>query len=164
MGRRKIIPDTAVYDVVRHLLMEEGEKAATFGAVARATGLAGATLVQRFGSQQGMLRGALAEAWDRLDAALDPAEAEGKGPVAILKVLAAAQPAIPALYLACRRDAALRARAAGWRAALERRLAPRLGGGRKGARAAAILVAAWMGQMLAGGDGFRLKDAARRPD
>ena len=44
-------------------------------------------------------------------------------------------------------------------------LAVRLGGGAKGREAAALLFAAWQGQMLwlaVGGRGFKLKDAVKR--
>ena len=63
------------------------------------------------------------------------------------------------------RDATLREAAETWRRQLEATLSLRLGGGTKGPEAAAMLFAAWQGQLLwlhAGGKGFRVKDAARR--
>ena len=54
--------------------------------------------------------------------------------------------------------------AQGW-ARVENALALRPGGGSKGREAAALLFAAWQGQLLwqpAGGKAFRLKDALKR--
>ena len=59
-------------------------------------------------------------------------------------------------------DDTARTRATDWRRMVETALAQRLGPGEKGREAAAILFAAWQGQALWGGDGFRIKDAAKR--
>jgi len=139
--------------------------------VAQAARLAAATLVQRFGSREAMLRAALVAAWDALDAATAVAEAEApmtaKGAQGLLKALGAQCPeAVDLAHLAAGfRDAALRARAESWRARIEAALAARLGAAADGREAAALLFAAWQGQLLwqdAGGKGFRLKDAMRR--
>lgn len=168
MPRRKIIPDAEVHALVRQLLAEGGEKAVAFGSVSRATGLAGATLVQRFGSRDAMAEAALADGWDRLSALLAEAEATApetpKGATAILKALGAAAADVAVLTRDFR-SAALRARAEAWRGQVEAALARRLGGGEKGREAAAILFAAWIGQVIwqpAGGRAFRLKDVVRR--
>lgn len=171
MPRRKLIPDPAVFAEIRRLLREGGEKAVSFASVAQATGLAGSTLVQRFTTREAMVQAALDAAWDQLDAETEAAVADAalnpKGAQALLKALGADAPdaADLSLLAADFRDAQLRARAEAWRARLESALAIRLGGGEKGREAAAILFAAWQGQMLwhrAGGKGFRLKDALKR--
>lgn len=168
MPRPRTLPDAEVFAAVRRLIAEGGDKAVAFGSVARATGLAAPTLVQRYGSREGMVRAALLEAWDRLDA--ETAEAEtvagsgAKGAQALLKALGAASADLSALALDMR-DAELRARAEDWRARVEAGLAARLGGGARARDAAALLFAAWQGQLLwqaAGGKGFRLKDAVKR--
>lgn len=163
MARPRVIEDGAVFGAIRHLLATEGEKAVSFGAMARATGLAAASLVQRYGSREAMLRAALLAAWDALDAETAKADADTDSAQAFLKALGgdAAEATDLALLAMDFRDAALRARAAGWRAQVEAALARRLRDG----DAAAMLFAVWQGQMLwqvAGGKGFRLKDAAKR--
>ncbi len=54
-----LISDADVHSEVRRLLAEGGDKAVSFGSISKATGLAGPTLVQRFGSREGMLKAAL---------------------------------------------------------------------------------------------------------
>lgn len=169
MGRSRTIPDAEIFSAIRALLAEGGEKAVAFASVARATGLAAPTLVQRYGSRQEMLRAALAAAWDGLDAAADAAAAEAplsaKGAAQLLKALSGEGGAHPARLAADFRDPALRARAEAWRERVEAALALRLGGGAKGREAAAMLFACWQGQLLwaeAGGKAFRLKDALKR--
>lgn len=170
MPRTRTIPDTEIFAAVRQLLAEGGDKAVAFGPVARATGLAAPTLVQRYGSRDEMLRAALMAAWDMLDAAMAEAEAGAeqgpKGANALLKALEAEGQGVGAALLAADfRDAALRERAAAWRKRVETALALRLGGGAKAREAAAVLFAAWQGQRLwltAGGKGFKLKDAVKR--
>ncbi|EEW26268.1 DUF3156 family protein [Rhodobacter ferrooxidans] len=165
MARNKIIPDAEVYATIRALLAAGGDKAVAFASVARSTGLAAPTLVQRFGSRDRMLALALAASWDAMDAATIAAETEAeagpKGAQALLKVLGAEAEVDLALLAVDFRDATLRARAEAWRARVEAALAARLGD----AEAAALLFAAWQGQMLwrnVGGKGFRLKDAVKR--
>lgn len=171
MPRRKLIPDLVVFAEIRRLLSEGGEKAVSFAAVAQATGLAGSTLVQRFASRDAMVQAALLAAWDMLEAETEAAAAEAalspKGAQALLKALGADAPEAADLSILAAdfRNADLRARAEAWRARLETALAIRLGGGEKGREAAAILFAAWQGQLLwqrAGGKAFRLKDALKR--
>lgn len=171
MARPRSIPDSQIYAAIRQLLSRDGEKAASFGAVARATGLAAPTLVQRYGSQAGMIRAALLDAWDRLDAAtsnaMTSADMSAKGAQALLKALADDAPDADGIALLASdfRDPALRDRAAAWRHRVEDALAIRLGGGGKGREVAAILFAAWQGQALwqaAGGKSFKMKDAVKR--
>lgn len=163
MPRTKIIPDTAVFTAIRQLLAEGGEKSVSFATVSKATGLAPPTLVQRFGSRDGMVRAAQLAAWDRLDAITAAAinATADKGPQSLLKAVEAGLTAMPPDT----RDPDLHLRATGWRATMESALSMRFGGGEKGREAASLLFAAWQGQALwsgAGGRGFRLKDAVRR--
>jgi AcrR family transcriptional regulator len=171
MPRVKTVPDAHVFACIRALLTRSGERAASFGAVARETGLAAPTLVQRYGSQDGMVRAALMDGWDALDRATDLAEGGAdlsvKGAHMLLKSLGtdAGDTADLSLLAADFRDPELRHRAMAWRARVEQALAVRLGGGAKAREAAAILFAAWQGQLMwqpAGDKGFRLKDAIKR--
>lgn len=171
MGRARTIPDHTIFAAVRSLLAEGGEKAVTFSSVARVTGLAAPTLVQRYGARGAMLQAALIQAWDALDAATTQAEAEApltaKGAAQMLRLLSDsdAGTADLALLAAAFRDAALRARAVAWRSRVEGALTIRLGGGARGRDAAAILFAGWQGQTLwrlSGERTFRIKDAIKR--
>lgn len=170
MARPRTVPDAEVYVIIRRLLADGGDKAVAFGTVARATGLAGSTLAQRYGTREGMVQAALMDAWDLLDQAAEAAEgASGSGPKAaqaLLKALSTASDGMaPTLLAIDLRNATLRIRAAAWRARIEGALALRLGGGAKGRQAAAMLFALWQGQVLwqgTGDKGFRLKDAVKR--
>ncbi|SEM56528.1 transcriptional regulator, TetR family [Gemmobacter aquatilis] len=171
MARKKIIPDLDVFATVRLLLAQGGDKNVSFSTVAKATGLAPPSLVQRYGSRDDMVQAALEAAWDALDAMTERAEADAplnsKGAQALLKALGADAPETADLTLLAIdfRNPTLRARAAAWRDRVETALAIRLGGGSKGRETAALLFAVWQGQMLwqiAGGKGFRLKDAVKR--
>lgn len=169
MARPRTIPDAEIFAAIRRLL-RQGDKAVSFSAVAQATGLAAPSLVQRYGSRDGMVRAALLDGWNLLDAATALAEIEApltqKGAQGLLKALGSvAEPADLALLAADFRDAVLRDRAVLWRARVEAALALRLGGGSAGGDRAAMLFALWQGQQLwqiAGGKGFRLKDAVKQ--
>lgn len=65
--RRKQVPDTDVLDIALDLLHARGPAALTFAALAEASALAPATLVQRFGSKAGLLHRVLVHAWERLE-------------------------------------------------------------------------------------------------
>lgn len=65
--RRKQVPDTDVLDVALDVLHARGPQALTFAALAEASSLSPATLVQRFGSKAGLLHRVLLHAWDRLE-------------------------------------------------------------------------------------------------
>ncbi len=144
-----------------------GAKAVTFGAVAAGAGLAASSLVQRHGSVEGMVRDAQIAFWTRMLAeavrAAADAPVSGKGAAALLKTLGEAAGQGVAACLSS--DPAVAAAATAWRARVEADLALRLGGGAKGREAAAVLFAAWQGQVLwqsAGDRGFRLRDAVKR--
>ena len=164
MPRPRTIPDDTVFAALHALMAAGGDKAVSFAAVGAATGLAPPTLVQRYGSRDGMLRAARQAAWDGIEAQTQSAivATADKGPQALLKAL----PAIEGHALAHDlRDPDLALRAGGWRATVEGALALRLGGGPKGKEGAALLFAAWQGQSLwspAGESAFRLKDAVKR--
>ena len=64
MARLKLIPDSAVFACVRQLLAAGGDRAVAFASVARATGLAAPTLVQRFGGRDAMVERALLAGWE----------------------------------------------------------------------------------------------------
>lgn len=163
MPRTRIIPDSNVFAAIQRLMDQGGERAVSFATVAAATGLAAPTLVQRYGSRDGMARAARLAAWDALLASTDAAIAAtaDKGPQALLKAL---QPDVRALA-ADLRDADLAQRAGVWRATVEGALALRMGTGSKAKENAALLFAAWFGHALlapAGGSAFRLKEAVKR--
>lgn len=171
MPRPRTISDANVFAAIRQTLAAGGDKAVTFASVARATGLAAPTLVQRYGARDAMVRAALLAAWDGLQDVTARAEAgaamTAKGAQAILKALTAEASDIADMsrLAADFRDPALRRRATDWRRQVETALSARLGDGAKGREAAAMLFALWQGQLLwqtAGDKGFRLKDAVKR--
>lgn len=164
MPRTRIIPDETVFATIQRLLEEGGDKAVSFGSVAKATGLAPPTLVQRYGNREGMVRAARLAAWDALEqrTAHAIAETAEKGPQGFLKAIGLVDFAALASDL---RDPELAQRAATWRQGVETALTLRLGGGQKARESAALLFAAWQGQMLwsgAGEQAVRLKDAVKR--
>ncbi len=169
MGRHKILPDADVFAAVRHLLMQGGDKAVAFSSVAQATGLAAPTLAQRYGTRDAMVRAALLDGWrvlaEATGRAAGAAPATAKGATQVLKVLGASHGEEIALLASGFRDPALRAPALAWRQALLAALGSRMGGGSKGQEAAALLFAAWQGQMMwqkAGGSTVKIKDAVKR--
>ena len=89
MARPRTLPDSDVFAAILHRIATEGEKAVSFASIARATGLAGASLVQRYGGLPQMVEQALVWGWDQLDARATAAEvaAHDKGPQALLKAL-----------------------------------------------------------------------------
>jgi AcrR family transcriptional regulator len=162
MARPRSLPDSNVYAEVLALLAADGEKGVTFSSVSQKTGLAGASLVQRYGSLEEMLRQSLGWGWSRLEVALaaataHPTERPAQG---LLKEITDSLEDIPlsALLAASQRHADLRARAAGWRQSVETVLSQH-------SDSAPVLYATWMGQWLwepFGGKAFRLKDVAKK--
>jgi AcrR family transcriptional regulator len=164
MPRTRTIPDERIFAAIHRLLAEGGDRAVSFATVGAATGLAPPTLVQRYGSRDGMVRAARLAAWEKLSAQTLEAivATEKKGPHALLKALGDAHPSVVTSDF---RDPELAGRAVAWKATVESVLAMRLGGGTKGREAATLLFAAWQGQLAwahAGEAGFKLKDIARR--
>lgn len=163
MSRTRLLPDSEIFAQVLTLLEAHGDKAVSFGALSRATGLAPSTLAQRYGSVDGMLRATISAEWARLGDAIDLAANDtSKGAQGLLKSL----PSPNAATLACSlRDPQLRPLAADWRARIEALLSARRGGGAKGAEAAALIFAAWQGRQMwdgAGGKSFRLSEVIKR--
>ena len=166
MARPRTLPDSEVFAAILRLIAAEGEKAVAFSAVARVTGLAGASLVQRYGALPRMVEAALGWAWDQLDGMTGAVVAEvgaDRGAQAVLKALGDRAEGLPmaAVLVASLRHAVLRPRAAAWRTRVEQALALRL----RDPEAAAMLFAVWQGQWLWDGAGdrqFRLKDAVKR--
>lgn len=167
MSRPRTLPDSQVFSAILQVIAAEGEKAVAFSSVSRATGLAGASLVQRYGALPAMVEAALAWGWDLLDALATEVEAEvvaaDKGPQALLKALGERSASLPmaALLAGSLRHARLRLRAAEWRARVEGLLTARL----HDADRAAMIFAVWQGQLLwegTGDKGFKLKDALKR--
>ena len=164
MPRTRTVSDNQVFAVIHRLLDDGGDKAVSFGSVGKATGLAPPTLVQRYGSRDGMVRAARLAAWEALESRTAQAIAgtADKGPQGLLKAIGGVDAAALAADL---RDPELAARASGWRAGVESALALRLGGGQKARESAALLFAAWQGQSLwakTGEQTVRLKDAVKR--
>lgn len=167
MPRPRTVPDQAVFVTIRKLLAEQGEKAVAFGTIARLTGLAAPTLVQRYDNHAGMIRAALLSGWQELQAATLSADQQQTEPHALLKSLTEPASAMtdPPLMALSLRDQTLRDAAEHWRVTVESALANRLGHGPKANDAAAMLFAAWQGQLCwmgMGGKAFRLKDAVKR--
>jgi AcrR family transcriptional regulator len=138
MGRSKTISDSALLDRLLATLKETGPAGLSFSRAARASGLAAATLVQRFGSRDSMVEAVLMHAWDRLDSATTSADAQmpinAEGAVELLMHL---MPAASASYDITQglfllqedmRNPALRARGCAWGAYLSRALGRRLTG------------------------------------
>lgn len=153
MSRKRTIPDEALLDAALDLVHAEGPAALTFGALARRTGLAASTLVQRFATRPALLRATLERAWDHLDertAAADAAADAGPSGVrALLGALTGAYPADDASGYADQllllredlRDQVLRARGDAWIGALTAAVERRLGGAPVGS----LVVAHWQG-------------------
>ncbi|WP_207481552.1 TetR/AcrR family transcriptional regulator [Arenibaculum pallidiluteum] len=159
MGRRRTIPDDVALAAVLDLVRRVGPEGVTFAAAAVETGLSGATLVQRYGSRDGMVRAAILLAWDALDART--AELDGtaaptpRGAVEMLVGLshgyADADSFADGLLLLREdlRDPVLRQRGAIWGAALERALDRRLDPeGRRGFPLGRMMMAQWQGIVL----------------
>jgi AcrR family transcriptional regulator len=164
MARPRSIPDSLILSAVRKLMAEGGEKAVAFSAVAEASGLAAASLAQRYGSVNGMIEAAAADAVATALTVLARMEAEApdKGPQGLLKALAEVGPDAASLAVLLRSGAGAET-ATGYRHAVEAALARRLGP--KAAGAAPILFAAWQGSVLWSGAGeaaFKLKDVVKK--
>ncbi|WP_137171705.1 TetR family transcriptional regulator [Massilia sp. HP4] len=67
MARTKTLPDLAVLDQAVALMHGSGPDHLTFASLAAATGLSGATLVQRFTTKAGLRQRTLLHAWELLE-------------------------------------------------------------------------------------------------
>jgi AcrR family transcriptional regulator len=157
MPRKRTIPDEAVLDTALSIVHRSGPAALSFATLAAQVGLAGSTIVQRFGTKANLLRAALLLAWDRLDAntrtATANASADAAGVVDMLVALSGQYEAhdYADQLLVLRedlRDPVLRARGETWIAALvdaiERRLTE-VPGGPHGL--GQLIVAHWQGTL-----------------
>ena len=160
MARPRTISDDDILDAAGILLRRGGAAALTFAAVSAASGLAPATLVQRYGDRERLLQAALLRLWDQLDARTQAADAQHdidpSGSITLLVALSASPDGAPGeaaeglvLLQENFRDQVLRARGVAWgevlAAALGRRLTP--------VRAAQttlgrLMASQWQGAML----------------
>ncbi|QRM42606.1 TetR family transcriptional regulator [Rhizobium sp. BG4] len=159
MPRTRTLPDEQLLEMVLALIHAEGPDAASFGAVAKVSGLSGSTLVQRFGTKSAMLRSALLHAWDALDALTarlaTVCEKTPEGAVALLTGLSQDYGEDAAAYaqglLVLRedfRDPVLRARGAAWADALTAALTACLSAVRDPAICARLMLSQWQGSLL----------------
>ena len=135
MSRSKSISDEDALDRLGEFLARAGPDALSFASAAKACGLSGPTLVQRFASRTGLMRAVLLRMWDRLDALtaeLDgSASVDVRGAVEMLLELSgdheSDDPGQGLLLLReDLRDPALRARGAAWCASLASALGRRI--------------------------------------
>jgi AcrR family transcriptional regulator len=139
MPRPKLIADDDVLEAAGEIMSRGGPAALTFAAVAARTTLSPATLVQRFGSRDAMMRASLLRMWDSLDEATAAADrkhaVEPAGAIALLVQLSAGYASssndddIAQGLLLLRedfRDPVLRTRGVAWGEALAHALGRRL--------------------------------------
>lgn len=157
MPRKRTISDEALLDTALGIVHQSGPAALSFATLAAQVGLAGSTIVQRFGTKANLLRAALLLAWDRLDAdtttATAKASADAGGVVDMLVALSGQYEAhdFADQLLVLRedlRDPVLRARGEAWIAALVDAIEQRLSdapGGPDGL--GELVVAQWQGAL-----------------
>lgn len=136
MGRIKTISDSAVLNALLRRMEATGPDGLSFSKAAAAAGLSPATLVQRFGTREAMIRAVLLYAWDRLDALTAAADAEAPPtPAGAIAMLLRLMPASTAerdvtegllLLREDLRDPVLRARGHAWGGYLAKALGRRL--------------------------------------
>ena len=159
MPRPKTLSDEDVLAAAHRLIHERGPEALTFESLGRACGLSPATLVQRFGTKEGMKRRALLHAWDRLDErTVELAARMPKTPAGAVELLVSLSEGYGGIetyaqgLLVLRedlRDPALRARGAAWKAELSAALDARFAGMPHAPKGIGLLIAAqWQGSLL----------------
>lgn len=136
MSRPRKISDEDVVEAVAALVSREGPAGLTFASASAVTGLSPATLVQRYGNREALLRAALLWMWDQLDLSTAEADAsqpvDPEGAIAMLVRMSAgygaADEAAQGLLLLREdfRDPVLRARGVAWNHALIQALGRRL--------------------------------------
>ncbi len=164
MARTKQISDEQILYTVRQRLLDGGDKAAAFSAIAAATGLSAPALALRFGTQANMCQAAILAGWADLQSRA--AANLGDSAKDVQSYLRAQSDAadIPALLTLSARAPETMLAAAQWREQVETALANHYGGGLKGRSAAGLVFAAWQGRMAwtpAGGKTFRLAEVIR---
>ncbi|WP_423067648.1 TetR/AcrR family transcriptional regulator [Devosia sp. CN2-171] len=159
MSRPKKIPDEDIVEAVAELLGREGPAGLTFAAASAATGLSPATLVQRYGNREALMRAALLWMWDIVDRQTAEADAtqpiDPDGAIALLVRLSAGygsgDEAAQGLLLLREdfRDPVLRARGVAWHKALATALGRRLSTDPETqARLGQLMAAQWQGIVL----------------
>ncbi len=159
MSRPRKISDEDVVEAVATLLSREGPGALTFASASTATGLSPATLVQRYGNREALLRAALLWMWDQLDAETVGADAahavDPEGAIALLVRLSAGygggDEAAQGLLLLREdfRDPVLRARGLAWHRALSAVLGRRLAADAATQdRLGRLMASQWQGALL----------------
>jgi AcrR family transcriptional regulator len=128
MTRPKTQSDARVLETALAIMHKRGPEALTFASLAEASGLSGATLVQRFGNKPQLRQRTLLFAWDRLDEQTERLAASvpktPQGAIQLLVGLTAQYGGIESYaegLLMLRedlRDPVLRARGAAWKTAL----------------------------------------------
>jgi AcrR family transcriptional regulator len=157
MPRKRTLPDTDVLDAALDIVRSSGPDTLTFAALASRVGLAGSTIVQRFGTRSGLLRAALLRAWDLLDEETGAAaRSAAPGPRGVVEMLVRLSGQYDARDFADQllvlredvRDPVLRARGEAWIATLIRAVEDRLRAA-SGATAGLgrLVVAQWQGTL-----------------
>lgn len=154
MPRPKTIPDDVLLDAALDIVHRAGPSSLSFARLAGAVGLAGSTIVQRFGTRADLLRASLLRAWDHLDADTAAAAAAASNDAAgVVDLLVALSGQYEANDYADQlmvlredlRDPVLRARGAVWIATLCDHVEQRLGDDARGL--GELVVAHWQGTL-----------------
>ncbi len=91
MARTRTIADEVILDAALGLMSRGGPASLTLGAVGKLVDLSAATLLQRFGSKEALMRAALERSWDALREATATADAEQpetlEGAIAVIAAL-----------------------------------------------------------------------------
>lgn len=159
MPRSKTLPDADVLAAALRIVNESGPDALTFASVSRGCGLSSSTLVQRFGSKNGLMQSTLLHAWDRLDEKTGQLAASmpntPQGAIEMLVALSGEYGGIETYadgLLILRedlRDPVLRARGAAWKQVLIGALAARFADVRGAPPDIGLLMASqWQGSLL----------------
>jgi AcrR family transcriptional regulator len=159
MPRRKTLSDRDVLATALRLMHEHGPEALTFAALSKASGLSGATLVQRFATKAALRQATLLHAWDRLDektaALAQKAPRTPAGAVRLLVGLSRDYGGIEAYaegLLVLRedlRDPVLRSRGTAWRNVLSAALDRCFDGVGSAPKGIGLMLAAqWQGSLL----------------
>lgn len=156
MPRQKILADRDVLETAFAVIREHGPDGLTFASLAKACGLSGATLVQRFGSKPALLKATMLHAWDLLDAdtekAIETAPHSSEGVVQLLLALSHGYGDIETyadgllLLREDLRDPDLRDRGKAWQEVLAGAIASRLPG--HSPDIASLILDQWQGSLL----------------
>lgn len=159
MGRIKTVSNEAALDALLTAVEKSGPQELSFSKASAIVGLSPSSLVQRFGTRDGMVRAVLVHAWDRLDAlTLAAASDTSQTPDGAIELLLRLMPDARAeadlnegllLLREDFRDPVLRARGAAWGQRLADMLGDRL---RPGSASAGTIgwqmLAIWQGAVI----------------